>query len=293
MNPTGIVFAVVSWCAVSVFGGSAFGQAVGAGSESAAAQATTDVGGTTIYAGLRLWANQWDIGGVQRRAIIPDPSKPSLIVLQDTPFKTLSDTKLVPIPFIAVRAGNFVGSASYFPRTSYNSNDELLGTVARDEYDVTLGYAVAPSLILSIGYKHGFQSKVSGQFSPSGVNVDALLLGVSGSAPIVGTLSLYGNIAYGFARDRYDFGDTSGNRNYNGNYQIGEVGVLWRIYESSEGRALKNVSLSFGYRAQNLTTKGVPSATFALTPTPVVIDVQHKDLSTTTDGFVVGIVGSF
>ena len=106
-------------------------------------------------------------------------------------------------------------------------------------------------------------------------------------------LPLLAEIAYGFARDRYDFGDTSGNRNYNGNYQIGEVGVLWRIYESSEGRALKNVSLSFGYRAQNLTTKGVPSATFALTPTPVVIDVQHKDLSTTTDGFVVGIVGSF
>ena len=67
----------------------------------------------------------------------------------------------------------------------------VLGTVARDEYDVTLGYAVAPSLILSVGYKHGFQNKLSGQISP-GANVDGVLLGASASAPIVNNLSLCG-----------------------------------------------------------------------------------------------------
>ena len=121
-----------------------------------------------------------------------------------------------------------------------------------------------------------------------------MLLGASASASIVGTLSLYGNIAYGFSRQKFDFSDPCCSRtNFNGNYQIGEVGVLWRVYEGTEGRTLKNVSLSFGYRAQDLTTKSIPSRTFALTPTPVLINVEYKNVSTTTDGFVIGIVGSF
>jgi hypothetical protein len=273
-------------------GGPAIGQAPGAGSEGSAVQATANLGGATVFGGVRLWINQWDIPSVQR-ILIPNPTSPTSVLLQDAIVKDLSKTELVPIPFIGVRAGKFVGSVSYFPRTRYDSRDPSLGTVDRDEFDVTLGYALAPSLVLSLAYKHAFDNKLSGQISPSGAKVDGVLLGASGAAPLVGRLSLYGNMAYGFAREKADFSDASGESKYSANYQIGEVGVSYLLYEGAEGQPLKNVLLSFGYRAQGFTVKSVTLGTFGLGAPPVLLDTQKKDVRTTTDGFVLGIVGSF
>jgi hypothetical protein len=272
--------------------GPAIGQAPGAGSEASPVQATANLGSTTVFGGVRLWINQWDIPSV-RGVLIPNPTSPTSVLLQNIVVKDLSKTEVVPIPFIGVRAGNFVGSVSYFPRTGYDSRDPLLGTVDRDEFDVTLGYAVAPSLVLSLGYKHAFDNKLSGQISPSGVKIDGILLGASGAAPLVGRLSLYGNIAYGFAREKTDTPDSAGESKYSANYQIGEVGVSYLLYESTEGRPLKNVLLSFGYRAQSFTVKSVALGTFGPGPPLVLLDSQKKDIRTTTDGFVLGIVGSF
>jgi hypothetical protein len=279
---------------VGVFacGGPAIGQAPGAGSEASEVQATANLGGTTVFGGVRLWINQWDIPSLQR-VLIPNPANPTSVLLQDVLLKDLSKTELVPVPFIGVRAGNFVGSVSYFPRTGYDSRDPLLGTVDRDEFDVTLGYAVAPSLVLSLGYKHAFDNKLSPLVSPSGAKVDGILIGASGAAPLVGRLSLYGNVAYGFAREKADFSDSAGESKFSANYQIGEVGVSYLLYEGTEGRPLKNVLFSFGYRAQGFTVKSVALGTFGLGSPPVLVATQKKDIRTTTDGFVLGIVGSF
>ena len=168
-----------------------------------------------------------------------------------------------------------------------------MGTVERDEFDGSLGYAVVPSLILSLAYKHGFQNKISSQISPSGSNVNAILLGASGAAPLFGRLSLYGNIAYGLARDKVDVQDAAGESKFSANYAIGEVGVSYLLYEATQGQPLKNLLVSFGYRAQGLTIKSVSFGTFSLGSPPIVLDSQKRDIRTTTDGFVLGIVGSF
>ena len=147
--------------------------------------------------------------------------------------------------------------------------------------------------MLSVGYKQATQSKLSAQISPSDAKVKGVLLGASASAPLVGKLFLYGNAAYGFAREKTAFLDASGNDSFSGSYRIGEVGVTYPLYDNAQGSGLKNVVVTFGYRAQNFTTKSVALGTFALTAPPTLIGTQSKDVSTSTDGFILGIVGSF
>jgi hypothetical protein len=270
--------------------GPAYCQAPGAGSEPSPVQPLANVSGVTVFGGLRVWANQWDIPSI-RRIFIGSPTNPSAVLLQGE--KDLSKTEFVPIPFVGLRAGNYIGSVSYFPRTSYDSRNSSLGTVRRDEFDVTLGYAVAPSAVLSVAYKHGYDSKLADFVSPSGAKIQAILIGASGSAPLAGRFSIYGNVAYGFAREKTDFSDVNGESKYSANYQIGEVGASYLLYEGSEGRPLKNVSISLGYRAQTFTVKSVPFGTVGVDPSLDIRDLQKKDVRTTTEGLVLGIVGSF
>ena len=50
-------------------------------------------------------------------------------------------------------------------------------------------------------------TKLSGQIDPSSATVQGLLLGASANAPLAENLSLYGNVAYGFAREKTDIPD--------------------------------------------------------------------------------------
>jgi hypothetical protein len=268
--------------------GPSFGQSPGAGSETIAGQATTDIGGVRLYTGVRLWVTNWEIYSVEPQ-LIPDPNNPGSVLIQTLPAKHVAQIKAVPIPIVGFRAGNFVGSASYFPRTSYDSRDSSLGTVDRYEYDATLGYAVLPSLVVSLVYKHAYQNKFSNQI-PGDIKINALLLGASGSLPFTDNLSLYGNAAYGFSRIKSS-GDLADETTYSGSYRIGEVGISYAVYSGTQDTVLKNVSLTFGYRAQVLLARSVGFGTATLAGVPV--DIQKKDVQTTTDGFVLGIVGSF
>src|SRR5206468_2958238 len=128
---------------------------------------------------------------------VPDPTGRAPAILRLDAIKPISKLEVVPIPFIGMRSGNFLGTASYFPRTGYDSQNAMLGTVEREEYDATVGYFVLPALVLSLGYKHQSQDKISGQFSNTLRN-DALLLGASGNVALTDRLSFYGNAAYGF-----------------------------------------------------------------------------------------------
>jgi hypothetical protein len=284
------VVGVILCAALGSIGPSA-GQTPGASADVPPGAATAEMGGATIFAGVRLWANQWEIPSIERIAIIPGIGAPP--VLQDVVVKSLSKTEFVPIPIVGMRIGNFLASASYFVKTGYDSQDPLLGTVDRDEFDVNVGYAVLPSLVLSVGYKQATDSKLNAQFSPAGGKVDGILLGASASAPLGGKFLLYGNAAYGFAREKTDFKDAGGNDSYSGNYRIGEVGLTYLLYDKVEGQGIKSLSISFGYRAQNYTAKSVALGTFSATNPPVLISTQAKDINTTTDGFILGIVGTF
>ena len=129
-------------CALLVQG-SVFAQTAGAVPEQAAERSIGTLGGVNIVAGVRLWANQWEIVTVER---VPIAVAPGTVVLQDTLVTNTSSLEIVPIPFVAARAGDFLASFYYFPRTSYDSGSAAIGTVDRDEYDLSLGYSIPSSL---------------------------------------------------------------------------------------------------------------------------------------------------
>jgi hypothetical protein len=116
---------------------------------------------------------------------------------------------------------------------------------------------------------------------------------LSGSFPLAGRLSAYGNFAYGFAREKTDFADAAGEDRYRGNYRIGELGLLFRLYGDAASTVLKNVSVSLGYRMQAFTVESVAIGTYAPTAPTVPISIRKSDLQTTTDGVVLGVVAVF
>jgi hypothetical protein len=271
-------------------------QSPGAGSETPGTQTLAAAGQMTAFAGLRLWANQWEISNLQSVLVAEGPQT---LVRREQLGSNVSKTEFVPIPVIGVRYDKFVASASYLPKTSYDSQDPTLGKVKRDELDLNVGYSVLPTVVISLGYKRGTQDRLTGQLDPttgesipSGVKVEAILLGASASVPLAGRFSFYGNVAYGVGRNKTDFVGATGETRFDSDYKIGEIGVSYAAYEGGAGAVLKSVLISVGYRAQVLTSKDLPLGTYTV-PGNSLIDVQHVDVKTTTDGFVVGLVGVF
>jgi hypothetical protein len=291
----GKLLITVAWVSVAPLAAPVMSQTPGAGAEAPPATTSVAVSGATFFAGVRLWANRFDVPALQSDVVV---QAPGVLVRQTSVTNNTSDTEFVPMPVIGFRIDRFVASASYFPRTSYDGG-EVLGTVKRDEFDVSIGYSVLPSLVVSIGYKRGTQDKligqadpVTGEIPPSGVTSEGILLGASASLPIAGRLFLYGNAAYGIGRNKYDFADAEGKSRRDADYRIGEIGVSYVAYEGAPDSPVKSLLVSFGYRAQVLTTKDVALGTFAF-PSNQPLSIQKKDVRTTTDGFVLGVVGVF
>ena len=64
------------------------------------------------------------------------------------------------------------------------------------------------------------------------------------------------------------------------------------LVERAAGALLTSVVISAGYRAQVTTTKGVALGTYSLDQTQLFA-VQKQDLTSTTDGIVLGFVAIF
>lgn len=136
--------------------------------------------------GYRLWLNYWQTTIAKVPSVIPDPhGDPSAVVtitdVGDAP--NINQFAAASIPSVAVRYGNFFGSASvmispdyHFPtkkgqlvsgRTTDPINDAIFGvhnfsvdhkvTGSRNEVDVNLGYYIHPWIALTLGYKGVFQ----------------------------------------------------------------------------------------------------------------------------------------
>lgn len=276
---------------------SAVGQTVDSGVPNAVEKQLGALGAASVVAGVRIWANTWDIFAVERVPVVPNPTNPSSIVLQDVVRTSVSATEFVPIPFIAARVDNWLASVYYFPRTEYDSRNNQIGTVERDEFDVTFGYSFVNrtegSLIASVAYKQAFVSKLVPQLEDSSARIKGVLIGISGSASITEKLRLYGSAAYGFAKQTVAFTGLDGGNRYDGSYRVAEVGLTYVAYVGGVGQALKSVAINGGYRIQNFTTKSVPLFTTTASVSPVVLSTEYRDLTTSTDGFVLGVVAAF
>lgn len=272
-----------------LFCGVAFGQTPGAGPQGAVEIPDGRSSEVQIFGGLRTWAATWDLPVFTRLGVTSSANQP--VIIKDVE-QRINSTRIAPIPFLGVRYGNFIASASYLARTGFGSNGLLPSDVRRDELDLTLGYYVLPQLTLSVGYKTAKLDRIS-PVTDGGSKTDGILVGMSGSVPLDGStrLSLYGNFAYGLGRAKFDVALPNGDTRSNAEYKIGEVGLSYRLFSAPQG-ALKQLSLSFGYRAQLFTLKSIPFGTYA-TSALVPTEVERRNVQSTTDGFVVGLIGVF
>lgn len=265
---------------------------VSGSSETAGITEVGRFGDAQVFAGIRLWVNEWDIPFLDRRASI-SPSSPGGIIWRDEIHTTVSDAEVAPMPTIGVRYGKFLGSMTYFVPTSYEGKGGLQRSVERSEFDVNLGYFVLPSVLLSVGYKAGKIDRISDLLSDSEQEIAAVLVGVSASAPLTDRLSLYGNFAYGVARQESDSPDARGEDRYDARYTIGEVGMSFRLFEGTPTAFVRSASASLGYRVQSYTTEDIGLGTYSGPADATPLSTDKRDLRSSTNGFVLALVASF
>lgn len=265
------------------------------GGESAAAPGIAPLAGAgdlQVFAGVRLWANEWDVPFLDQRGltVVPTLGQQAPVELRDEVRTTASDMEFVPMPTLGVRYGNFLGSMTYFVPTKYHGKGGTEKSVERSELDVNVGYFVLPSVLVSVGYKTAEVDRIANR-DDTDQEIDAVLIGISASAPLSERLSLYGNFAYGLARNETGTKDPRGEDRYDARYAIGEFGLAMRLLEGSPNAFLKSVSASIGYRVQSFTVEGIGlgvyDANFNLLRTTT------RDLRSSTDGFVLALVASF
>lgn len=249
------------------------------------------IGDMNFFAGVRVWANEWDIVTL-RRELAPDPANPTSLIARDQLDITTSDLELTPMPTIGVRYGKLLASVTYFMPTSYNGKGGLEKDVERREIDLNIGYYILPSLVVSLGYKDAKVDRILDTVD-SEQKIKGILLGLSGSAPLSERWSLYGNFAYGLGRQKSEFSDATGESKYSARYAIGELGLSYRIMDGNSGAFIKSLSGSIGYRAQSYTTKDVGLGTYALSDPTTPISTTTRDGRTTTSGAVFALVASF
>ena len=242
--------------------------------------------GFHVYAGVRTWINRWEVGFLETTPTIVNGAP----ALRSEIKQRTSGTEIVPMPTAGITYGPWSLSATYFPKTSYDAGGGFTD-VDRKEYDINLGYAVLPSLTLSVGYKEAKQSRLSSQISPSGAKVRGVIVGLSGSAQLHNRLSLYGNFAYGWANEKTDFPDARGETKFDGDYQIGELGLSYSL--GSFGQFLQNIVISAGYRFQVFTARGIATATTTAAPPFTVLSTDERKVRTYTTGPTVALIAFF
>jgi hypothetical protein len=219
--------------------------------------------GFSVSVGTRAWYTSWTTF-----SYFTDGAGNNLALTQAS-----ADDKLVLVPVVSTRWGDFVGSVSIFPSTRVSFVDGSTG--ARKEWDVNLGYAVLPGLNLTLGYKKMSQRDDNGTcYEPGG-----LLAGVSGNAQISGPYSLYGSFGYGRLKT-----PKTGCKNvvaFTSDYRITELGLAYTL--PTDGMP-KRWTFTGGYRMQ------VMGSNEAFTSPGTEKTQSGRD---TTQGFTFGAIATF
>lgn len=189
------------------------------------AQAQDDAPAFSV--GVRAWYTEWTTfsyfapGGVNQALT-----------------QVSAEKKLALVPVASARWGPWSASVSAFPSTDFSFHDGGGGT--RREADVNVGYAVLPSLSVSLGYKWVSQRDGDTRYEPKGP-----VLGLNGNASLDGPWSLYGSLGLGRLRTP----GTGGPEvvKFKSDYRLTEVGVA---YSLSPGTMPRRWTFTAGYRIQ-------------------------------------------
>lgn len=188
--------------------------------------------GLSVSVGVRAWNAEWSTFGYYPGNPPPAPN----LALTQAPARD----KLVLMPVLSARYGNFVGSFSVLPSTRFSFVDG--GGNTRQEFDFNLGYTVTPGLAVTLGYKKVSQRDGDDRYRPAGP-----VLGINGSASLGGALSMYG--AVGIGRLKTPGGDDIA---FDADYRLSEVGLAWTL---SAGGWPQRWTFTVGYRIQVMDSK--------------------------------------
>ena len=256
--------------------------------------------GVHFFFGVRPWIATWDVPLVHTQLVIPTSGPPP--VFRQHVLKAESNATVTPLLTLGARFNNLIVSVTSIPKTGFSSDGYTNDKVKRGEYDVSLGYALTPNILASIVYKRGEIDTLSTDYTTAlnggqagRATVTGLLLGLNANAPLREKLSLYGNFAFGPAQEKSNLPDGNGRKKWNGSYWIGEVGLSYQLLAPAENTSLglSSLSLMLGYRAQTVSIKNIGYAIRASSPPFNLIGAENHDVSSTIQGPILGLVGSF
>lgn len=213
--------------------------------------------GLSVSVGARAWYMQWSTF-----SYLTDESGTTNIALT----QVSAERKLVLVPVISARYGNFVGSINVFPSTQFHFVDG--GSGKRSEFDLILGYSVLPGLNLNLGYKKVSQRDGDVRYEPAGP-----VFGLNGSAPLANGFSLYGSLAAGRLKTPQSGGDNV--VKFKADYRLTEVGLAYAL---AGEQVSPRWTFTAGYRIQVLISKEA---------------FGKQDGRDTTEGFAVGVIATF
>lgn len=205
--------------------------------------------------GYKAWLNQWQTSYI---------GATGTHILSMT-----SDYEFTSIPVLGLRYKDFFLSGSYymetkfdFPDVSYEVTDPSVGTIIetlsasakRSEWDASFGYYVHPSIAVSVGYKRIAQEYTDRYSSPgiiytpseftSKTTYKGPTLGILVNAPIGSGVGIYGNLAYGPLKGKFE-GESS---SFNAPYVLAESGLNYKFEKAP-------LLINLGYRYQSLDSK--------------------------------------
>ena len=216
----------------------------------------------SVSVGARAWVAEWStfsyysekVGGVDTNRALTQVS---------------ANDKSVLVPLLSVRYGNFVGSVSAYPTTSYSFKNGSSGT--RQEFDANAGYTLTPGLTATLGYKKVVQRGGKYRYEPGGP-----VAGVSAFAPLSGAISVYGALGVGRLKTP-DKADTTAVEyvRFTADYRLTEVGLAYTLRAD---RLPRLWTFSAGYRMQVLRSMGA---------------FGNQDGRDITQGWTLGAVATF
>jgi hypothetical protein len=253
----------------------------------ASAQSESAMDRVQFFVSQRVWSADWDIASVDSRLIPPSAAQPTP-VLQTFPTH-VRDRRSMPLTGFGFSLDRWTVSATVGWSTQF-SDARLDGReVSRSEYDINLGYAVTPNVSAVVIYKAGKSeipatgNSAAPQLLRDLQRLRGVGVGVSGRYPIAENWNAYASTAISPGRSTLSSGER-----FNARYTVAEVGVGYRV-----PGVFGNMSITAGYRYQNLDFRRGPAYSFALTPQPVLIARDRQRIESATKGLTAGVAFSF
>lgn len=193
--------------------------------------------------GLRTWIGQWSAnGGGVRMASLSTPGYAADVIAHID-----SSSTTAVVPFISARYRDWGVSASTMLKKEFTlENPASVLPFDRQEWDINGLYYFAPAASVSLGYK---------SIKWGDVKYAGPLAGLSASAPVSGTIGMYGTVAYG--RLKFEPSAVSAGYGFSSamcDYNLVEFGMS---HSFGKLASASNVAVTFGYRHQRITSNNI------------------------------------